>query len=107
VYPPCDRLSGNVGEVIDLVTLLGSVIGMISMGHLADRAGRKKLYGLELTVLIVATIGVVQASEGFVAHNQDGSTQYSMDIYAWICFWRFLLGFGIGAGKFKLPGETH
>jgi PHS family inorganic phosphate transporter-like MFS transporter len=103
VYAPCNRLSGNISEVIDLVTFVGAVIGMISIGLLADRAGRKKLYGLELAILIVGTMGVVQASEGFVAHNQDGSTKPSMDIYDWISFWRFMLGFGIGAGKFQLP----
>ena len=103
VYAPCNRLSGNISDVIDLVTLVGAVIEMISIGLSADRAGRKKLYGLELAILIVATMVVVQASEGFVAHFQDGSTQHSMDIYDWISFWRFMLGFGIGAGKFRLP----
>lgn len=104
VYPPCGRLSGNASEVIDLVTLVGAAVGMVFMGHLADRSGRKKLYGLELAILIVATMGVVQASEGFMAKNKDGTTKNSMDIYAWISFWRFTLGFGIGAEvSFKLP----
>lgn len=64
------------------------------MGHLADRSGRKKWYGAELTILIVATIGMVQASEGYTAVK---ITRSSMNIYSWIAWWRFLLGFGIGA----------
>jgi MFS transporter, PHS family, inorganic phosphate transporter len=109
VYPPCGRLSDNASDVIDLLTFIGAVVGMVSMGHLADRSGRKRLYGLELAILIIATMGVVQASEGFMADNPEGTYDHSMDIYAWISWWRFILGIGIGAGvSFRLyESGTH
>ncbi|KAK3386805.1 major facilitator superfamily domain-containing protein [Podospora didyma] len=96
LYPPCGRLD-NAGMVLDELTLVAMVIGMLAAGHLADRWGRKKLYGFELTILIIATLGVVQASEGFRSQYADGSYEYTMDIYSWIAWWRMLLGLGIGA----------
>jgi PHS family inorganic phosphate transporter-like MFS transporter len=108
LYPICGR-SSNVAEVIDLVTLVGAVVGMVSMGHLADRAGRKRLYGGELAILIFATMGVVQAFGGFMIQalgKPDGTYDAAMDIYDWISWWRFMLGFGIGAGVRKLKSHT-
>ncbi|KAJ3541778.1 hypothetical protein NM208_g4441 [Fusarium decemcellulare] len=64
VYPPEGRLGGDPGLVIDELTLTGTILGMLLMGHLADRSGRKKWYGAELAVLLVATMGMVQSSEG-------------------------------------------
>ncbi|KAH6876348.1 major facilitator superfamily domain-containing protein [Thelonectria olida] len=96
VYPSCNRLNGQASQIIDLLTLIGTILGMLLMGHCADRAGRKKLYGLELLILIVATMGVVQASNGFVYQTRE-TYKPSMDIYAWLAWWRTALGFGIGA----------
>ncbi|KAM7185997.1 Major facilitator superfamily domain containing protein [Rhypophila sp. PSN 637] len=97
VYTPCGRLSGNAGLVLDELTLVGSVIGMIVAGHLADLWGRKKLYGWELLTLIVATIGTAQASEGFRSQHENGTYGFSTDIYSWLAWWRFVLGLAIGA----------
>jgi MFS transporter, PHS family, inorganic phosphate transporter len=69
------------------VTLAGSLVGQLLFGFLADKYGRRKLYGLELIVVIVATLGVAQSSSGY----------NSMDILGWILFYRFLTGIGIGA----------
>jgi PHS family inorganic phosphate transporter-like MFS transporter len=55
---------------------------------LADKFGRKSLYGVELVLVIFGTIGVVQCSAGY--------NQKSMDILGWIMFWRFFVGVGIG-----------
>ena len=68
------------------------MFGQLTFGYLADRYGRRKLYGLELIVVIVATIGVAQASSGFTANGQP-----SMIFLGWIIFWRLLVGIGIGA----------
>jgi PHS family inorganic phosphate transporter-like MFS transporter len=51
--------------------------------------GRKRLYGVELVVVIAATLGLTQASAGY-----DNKL---MSVYGWICFWRTLLGIGVGA----------
>lgn len=87
----------------DLVTLAGNIIGMVIFGHLADRVGRKRLYGLELAIIIIATIGIAFSSEGFMAPlPADSNNRYSyestMSIFDAVTTWRFLLGIGIGAG---------
>jgi PHS family inorganic phosphate transporter-like MFS transporter len=74
--------------VINCVTLLGSVCGQALFGYLADRYGRRKLYGVELVVVIFGTLGMAQVSTG---------ANKSMSVLWWIIFWRFNLGLGIGA----------
>ena len=91
VYWPNVKTS-SFETTINIVTLLGSMLGQLTFGYLADRYGRRKLYGLELIVVIVATIGVAQASNGI-----QGPTGPSMEIFGWIIFWRLLVGVGIGA----------
>jgi MFS transporter, PHS family, inorganic phosphate transporter len=89
VYPlpgDCNAISKQP-FIVNLTTLTGTIVGMILFGYLADKKGRKKLYGLELIIVIVATLGLTQASPGY----------NSMNVYAWIGFWRFILGVGLGA----------
>ncbi|KAK3342171.1 hypothetical protein B0T25DRAFT_617954, partial [Lasiosphaeria hispida] len=43
VYPPYGRLSSNIANVIDLMTLIGTALGQLARGNLADLFGRKKL----------------------------------------------------------------
>ncbi|EEU47140.1 uncharacterized protein NECHADRAFT_77297 [Fusarium vanettenii 77-13-4] len=100
VYPSC-TLNNQASSVIDILTLVGSICGMLIMGHLADRGGRKKLYGLELLFLIVSTMGVTQASNGVLSENNKPS----MDIYGWLAWWRIALGFGIGAEATVIVAE--
>ncbi|KAJ5389385.1 major facilitator superfamily domain-containing protein [Penicillium cataractarum] len=73
---------------INVATLAGSVVGQLLFGWLTDRLGRRKLYGLELVLVIFATLGMSQASNGM--YN-------NMDILSWMIFYRFFLGMGIGA----------
>ncbi|KAJ5820319.1 major facilitator superfamily domain-containing protein [Penicillium riverlandense] len=73
---------------INVATLAGSAFGQLLFGWLTDRLGRRKLYGLELVLVIFATLGMSQASTGM--HK-------NMDILSWIAFYRFFLGMGIGA----------
>ena len=64
------------------------MIGQLLFGYLADKYGRRKLYGLELIIVVVGTLGVAQCSSGY-----NGS----MSIFGWLLFYRLLLGVGIGA----------
>ncbi|TGJ79901.1 hypothetical protein E0Z10_g8858 [Xylaria hypoxylon] len=90
VYPDPDCSPGWPGSslIINLTTLVGTIVGAIVFGFLADRHGRKSVYGLELAIVIVATIGITTASTG---------VSNSMNVYGWILFWRTLLGIGLGA----------
>ncbi|KAH8678505.1 major facilitator superfamily domain-containing protein [Xylariales sp. PMI_506] len=103
VYPRYNSSGVNTGEIIDQVTLAGILIGMILFGHLADRVGRKALYGLELIIITFATIGIIFSSEGYMAPVSSASSagdytyRSTMDILTAVVTWRFLLGIGIGA----------
>ena len=60
-------------------TLIGSMIGQLAFGILADRYGRRKMYGLELVVTIGASLGFATASSG---------VNNSMSLIAFLIFWR-------------------
>jgi MFS transporter, PHS family, inorganic phosphate transporter len=84
-----DADTSNYETIINVLTLLGSFIGQLLFGFLCDKFGRRKLYGLELVLVLFGTIGIVQCSAGY--DNE------SMSILASVCFWRFIIGVGIGA----------
>ena len=73
---------------INIATLTGTLMGQVAFGFMADRNGRKKMYGIELVLLIGSTLGVVMSSRGY-----NGS----MSIYAWLIWWRIMVGIGVGA----------
>ncbi|KIV77748.1 hypothetical protein PV11_09529 [Exophiala sideris] len=73
---------------INIATLAGTLMGQVSFGFMADKNGRKKMYGAELVLLIGSTLGVVMSSTG---------TNGSMSIYAWLIWWRIMVGIGVGA----------
>ncbi|KAK5987635.1 Repressible high-affinity phosphate permease [Cladobotryum mycophilum] len=75
------------GLLINLFTLLGSICGQILFGYLADRYGRTRLYGIELVLVIVSTIGVATSSHGY-------NDMSFLGLFIW---WRFVMGIGIGA----------
>ncbi|KAL1859218.1 hypothetical protein Plec18167_007848 [Paecilomyces lecythidis] len=73
---------------INIATLAGTLLGQVSFGFLADKNGRKRMYGVELTLLIAATLGVAMSSTG---------VNDSMNIFAWLIWWRIIVGIGVGA----------
>ncbi|RPA82465.1 MFS general substrate transporter [Ascobolus immersus RN42] len=74
--------------LLKCATLVGTMVGQVTFGILGDFWGRRKMYGVELLVIIFATLGVAQCSPG-VGH--------SMSLIGWLFFWRLLMGVGIGA----------
>ena len=87
-------------EAINIATLAGCVVGMILFGVLGYIYGRRKMYGIELIVLIV---GVLMGSNGFA--TGDGLNG-SMDIESWLIFFRFVSGIGIG-GDVSFPYDMN
>lgn len=83
-----DDLSTHRNAQINMATLGGTMAGQLAFGFLADKYGRKKMYGVELILLIAATLGVVMSSEG---------AEGSMSVYAWLIWWRIIVGIGVGA----------
>lgn len=70
------------------IALLGSILGQLIFGYLADKYGRRKVYGLEVIITIVGIAGLIGKFDGF---------EWPMSVLAWMSFWRFLVGIGIGA----------
>ncbi|KAI0319221.1 phosphate permease [Amylostereum chailletii] len=68
---------------IKVATPIGNIIGQLLFGWLADVVGRKRMYGIELMIIIVATFGF-------------RVTYHSTNYVGVLCVWRLLLGIGIG-----------
>lgn len=71
--------------LIKVSTSVGTVIGQISFGSIADKVGRKKIYGLELIIMIFATL--FQCTLG---------TSPAINFVAIFSTVRILMGIGIG-----------
>ena len=70
---------------IKVATSGGTVLGQLGFGYLADLVGRKRMYGLELILIIFATLAQALASDS-----------KAISIVGVIIFWRVLMGIGIG-----------
>lgn len=79
-YPGVGTMPTTSDTAIKLATSAGTVIGQLGFGALADIVGRKRMYGLELIVIIFATLAQALTS---------GSP--SMDVIGLIIFWRVLM----------------
>lgn len=64
----------------------GNVVGQLLFAVLVDIFGRKKIYGIELIILIIGAIGSAVLS--FPINN--------ISIIVILIFWRFILGVGVG-----------
>ncbi|CZR53896.1 probable phosphate transport protein [Phialocephala subalpina] len=85
VYWPKSKgvMPTNSDTAIKVATSAGTVVGQLGFGALADIVGRKRMYGLELIVIIFATLAQALSSNS-----------YSMNIVGVIIFWRVLMGIG-------------
>lgn len=50
------KIPASTTTLIKVSTSVGTVIGQLGFGFMADKIGRKKIYGTELIIMIVATI---------------------------------------------------
>lgn len=65
---------------IKVATSGGTVIGQLGFGWLADVVGRKKMYGLELMIIIFATLAQALSSPS-----------HAISIVGLFIFWRVLM----------------
>ncbi|KAL8276366.1 hypothetical protein RQP46_011211 [Phenoliferia psychrophenolica] len=79
------KLTANQDLGLKVSTPVGTLFGQLGFGYLADVYGRKKLYGIELMVIIIATVGQAVAGHG-----------PAVSLIGVLIFWRFLMGLGIG-----------
>ncbi|CEP14820.1 hypothetical protein [Parasitella parasitica] len=75
----------NVDTAIKVSCSVGTVVGQLLFGYLADHVGRKRMYGVELMIIIIGTVG-----QTLVGNSPAAS------FWAVITFWRILVGIGIG-----------
>ena len=75
----------NVSTAIKASLSGGTVIGQVVFGILADVFGRRRMYGIELITIIVATVA-----------QSLTSPSTSMSMTGLLIFWRVIMGIGIG-----------
>ncbi|KAJ3118862.1 phosphate transporter [Phlyctochytrium bullatum] len=76
----------NIDAIVKASTNWGNLVGQLGFGYLGDLLGRKKMYGIELLIMIICTLGSALSAppaKGF-------------SILALLGVWRFFLGIGIG-----------
>ena len=72
---------------IKVATSVGTIIGQIAFGALADVVGRKRMYGYELLIIIMSTLGQCLSAT---------ATTSTVTITGLMIFWRVIMGIGIG-----------
>ncbi|KAL2463599.1 putative inorganic phosphate transporter 1-7 [Forsythia ovata] len=78
-------LPPNVSAAVNGVAFCGTLIGQLFFGWLGDKLGRKKVYGMTLMVMVIASV-----ASGLSFGDKPKA------VMATLCFFRFWLGFGIG-----------
>jgi PHS family inorganic phosphate transporter-like MFS transporter len=82
------QLPASVKTALMCSTLAGTMVGQIAFGAAADQLGRRKMYGLELVIVIAGTFLMIMSSNG---------EKNSMSVGGWLIAWRTVMGLGIGA----------
>ena len=78
-------MPASTSTLLKVSTSVGTVIGQVGFGVMADVVGRKKIYGLELIIMIMAT--VLQCTIGKAP---------GVSFVAVLTFYRIIMGIGIG-----------
>jgi len=85
VYGKGQKLNTNQDLGVKVATPVGTLVGQLLFGWLADVVGRKRMYGVELIIMIIATFGQAVSGNGHAVH-----------IIGVLVVWRFMMGVGIG-----------
>ncbi|PCH42214.1 phosphate permease [Wolfiporia cocos MD-104 SS10] len=83
--PGSQALTSNESLGVKVATPIGNIFGQFFFGWMADLVGRKRMYGVELMIIIISTFGQAVAGQG-----------HAVNVLGVIIVWRFLMGVGIG-----------
>jgi len=75
----------QLDAAVSSVALVGTLVGQLFFGWLGDKLGRKAVYGIVLAIMIFAA---------FAQAFSFGTS--SSAVIGSLCFWRLILGFGVG-----------
>ncbi|KAF9210915.1 Inorganic phosphate transporter pho84 [Podila verticillata] len=79
IYFNGGALPSDLDLGIKVAASVGTFMGQIGFGYLADRLGRKRMYGIELMIIIVATLGQALSGNG-----------YTLSLPAALIIWRVI-----------------
>lgn len=79
------NLPPSADTSIKVASSVGNVLGQTIFGWLADMIGRKRMYGLELMIMIASTV-----AQALTASSP------ALTIVGLLVFWRIVMGVGIG-----------
>ncbi|KAJ3490866.1 hypothetical protein NLI96_g1139 [Meripilus lineatus] len=79
------ELAKNLDLSLKIAAPLGTFFGPVFFGWLADMMGRKRMYGIELMIIVIGSFGQAVSSGG-----------QGINIFAVLIVWRVIMGFGIG-----------
>ncbi|GAA96763.1 hypothetical protein E5Q_03434 [Mixia osmundae IAM 14324] len=79
------KLTANQDLGLKVATPVGTFCGQLLFGWLADVYGRKRMYGIELMIIIIATLGQAVSGHG-----------PAVSLIGVLVMWRFIMGVGIG-----------
>ncbi|KAI0709941.1 inorganic phosphate transporter [Earliella scabrosa] len=70
---------------VKIATPVGVLLGQLLFGWLGDVLGRKRIYGMELMIILVATFAQALCAQAI-----------AVNVIGVLIFWRFIMGIGIG-----------
>ncbi|KIM88284.1 hypothetical protein PILCRDRAFT_95578 [Piloderma croceum F 1598] len=85
VYGKGQKLNINQDLGVKVATPVGTFVGQLLFGWLADLVGRKRMYGVELLIIITGTFAQALAGNG-----------HAVSVIGVLIVWRFITGIGIG-----------
>ncbi|ESK89295.1 inorganic phosphate transporter [Moniliophthora roreri MCA 2997] len=80
-----EKLNPDQDLGVKVATPVGTLVGQVLFGWLADMVGRKRMYGVELMIIIITTFAQALSGNG-----------HAVSIIGVLIVWRFLMGIGIG-----------
>lgn len=87
-FPEEGKVPRGYQTAMFCATLAGSMIGQVAFGVAADMYGRRRVYGIELMVLIAGSLYLSMSGTG---------ERHSMNIWGWLVTWRLIVGLAVGA----------